>query len=138
MAKLTEIKTKVNEVSVMEFLNAIENETKRNDSKELYSLMLSHAKQEGKMWGDSIIGFMKFVVSSPSGRNVEWFRIGFSPRKNYISLYLNLDLREQNIQSIAKELGKVKMGRGCINFNELESLDITVLNQLIKMSLENK
>lgn len=135
MAKLAEIKTRQSEASVMDFLNNIEDEKKRLDSLEIYKLMSEITKEEGKIWGDSIIGFKNFIVSSPSGREVEWFRLGFSPRKNYISLYLNLELQTPEINEVAKQLGKVKLGRGCINFNKLETLKKEVLNQLIEMSL---
>lgn len=136
MAKLAEIKTRQSEASVMDFLNNIEDEKKRLDSLEIYKLMSEITKEEGKIWGDSIIGFKNFVVSSPSGREVEWFRLGFSPRKNYISLYLNLELQTPEINKVAKQLGKVKLGRGCINFNKLETLNKEILNQLIEMSLQ--
>ena len=136
MAKLVEIKTRQSEASVMDFLNNIEDEKKRLDSLEIYKLMSEITKEEGKIWGDSIIGFKNFIVSSPSGREVEWFRLGFSPRKNYISLYLNLELQTPEINEVAKQLGKVKLGRGCINFNKLETLNKEVLNQLIEMALQ--
>ena len=136
MAKLVEIKTRQSEASVTDFLNNIEDEKKRLDSLEIYKLMSEITKEEGKIWGDSIIGFKNFIVSSPSGREVEWFRLGFSPRKNYISLYLNLELQTPEINEVAKQLGKVKLGRGCINFNKLETLNKEVLNQLIEMSLQ--
>ena len=135
MAKLAEIKTRQSGASVMDFLNNIEDEKKRLDSLEIYKLMSEITKEEGKIWGDSIIGFKNFIVFSPSGREVEWFRLGFSPRKNYISLYLNLELQTPEINEVAKQLGKVKLGRGCINFNKLETLNKEILNQLIEMSL---
>ncbi|MDD4545508.1 MAG: DUF1801 domain-containing protein, partial [Bacteroidales bacterium] len=62
MAKLVEIKTRQSEASVMDFLNNIEDEKKRLDSLEIYKLMSEITKEEGKIWGDSIIGFKNFIV----------------------------------------------------------------------------
>jgi len=135
MAKLTEIKTKENETSVMEFLTKVEDEQKRKDSIEIYNLMHKITKQEGKMWGDSIIGFYKYVVTSPSGRSVEWFKVGFSPRKNYISLYLHAMQYEEEAHKLAQQLGKVKLGKGCINIKRISDINTEILTQLITLSV---
>ncbi|MFA6200643.1 MAG: DUF1801 domain-containing protein [Bacteroidales bacterium] len=136
MSKQVEIKTKENDFPIMEFLEKIEDESKKKDSIVLYNIILQHTKEEGKLWGDSIIGFIKYMASYQSNRSVEWFKVGFSPRKNYISLYLNFILYDENNIELAQKLGKVKIGRGCINFKKLSDLDKGVLNQLIGIALK--
>lgn len=136
MSKQVEIKTKENDFPIMEFLEKIEDESKKKDSIVLYNIILQYTKEEGKLWGDSIIGFIKYMASYQSNRSVGWFKVGFSPRKNYISLYLNFILYDENNIELAQKLGKVKIGRGCINFKKLSDLDKEVLNQLIGIALK--
>ena len=93
MAKPAKIKTKQNFASVDDFIAGIEDEQKRNDALVILKLMQKATKEEPKMWGGSIIGFGKLLYKSPtSGREVEWFKIGFSPRKSNFSLNL-IDLK---------------------------------------------
>lgn len=89
MGKLVEIKTKENSLNVEDFINAVADEEKRKDSFLLLKLMQKAMKENPKMWGSSIIGFGNKRYKSPAtGREVDWFRIGFSPRKATLSLYL--------------------------------------------------
>jgi hypothetical protein len=82
MGKLAEIKTKQTESSVTDFLDAIADEKKRKDAYEILGMMEKATKQKPKMWGASLIGFGNLRYKSPAtGREVDWFIIGFSPRK---------------------------------------------------------
>ena len=82
MGKLAEIKTKETESSVEDFINAVADEQKRKDSFAILSMMQKATKEAPKMWGSSIIGFGNLRYKSPkTGREVDWFKIGFSPRR---------------------------------------------------------
>lgn len=133
MAKVAEIKTKETEASVEEFLNSVADEQKRKDCFTLVKLMEKATKAKAKMWGSSIVGFGNLRYKSPkTGREVDWMKIGFSPRKANLSLYLLLDgkLREE----LLKKLGKHKTGAGCVYVNKLEDVDMKVLEQMINAS----
>ena len=79
---MAEIKTKPTTASVEDFLNTVKDEQKRKDSFVILELMKKASGEEPKMWGSSIIGFGKVRLKSPAtGREVDWLRIGFSPRK---------------------------------------------------------
>ena len=130
MGKLVEIKTKETTASVEDFINAVKEEQKRNDSFLLLNLMKKATKQEPKMWGASIIGFGNIRYKSPAtGREVDWFRIGFSPRKASLSLYLSLNI--QSHAALLKKLGKHKTGAGCLYINKLADIDMKVLEEMI-------
>lgn len=136
-SKVAEIKTKETTASVEDFINAVESETKRKDSFHLLKLMGKATKEKPKMWGASLIGFGNKRYKSPaSGREVDWFVIGFSPRKANLSLYLQLDnaQREEALQ----KLGKHKTDGGCIYINKLEDIDMKVLEEMIKLSAKKK
>ena len=134
MGKLAEIKTKQNSASVDGFIDSIPDEQKRNDSRLILKMMEKAMKENPKMWGSSMIGFGNKIYKSPtSGREVEWFKIGFSPRKANFSLHL-IDL--QRHAEALKKLGKYKTGVGCLYINKLEDVDIKVLEKMITASVK--
>ena len=129
MAKLAVIKTKPTALSVVDFINSVADEQKRKDSHIILKLMEKAMKQKPKMWGSSMIGFGDVRYKSPAtGREVDWFKIGFSPRKANLSLHL-IDLN-RHADSFSK-LGKYKTGSGCLYINKLEDIDIKVLEKII-------
>ncbi len=88
MGKLAVIKTKETSASVEGFINSVKNEEIRKDSFIILKMMRKASKEKPKMWGNSIIGFGNKIYKSPAtGREVEWFKIGFSPRKTNFSLH---------------------------------------------------
>lgn len=134
MGKLVEIKTKETESSVEDFINSIANEQKQKDSFTLIKLMQKATKESPKIWGSSIVGFGNLRVKSPAtGREVDWFKIGFSPRKASLSLYLNVDIKA-HVSSLEK-LGKHKTGVGCLYINKLDDVDVKVLEEMINTSV---
>ena len=129
MGKLAVIKTKPTSLSVNDFIDGITDEQKRKDSHTILKLMEKALKEKPKMWGSSMIGFGDVRYKSPAtGREVDWFKIGFSPRKANLSLHL-MDLK-RHAESFSK-LGKFKTGSGCLYINKLEDIDIKVLEKII-------
>lgn len=136
MAKLADIKTKETQASVQDYINGLANEQQRKDSEVLVKLMQKISKEEPKMWGAAMIGFGNKIYKSPAtGREVEWFKIGFSPRKANLSLHLVLDI---NAQEALSKLGKHKTGVGCLYINKLADVDLKVLEELIKVGVKGK
>jgi Domain of unknown function (DU1801) len=137
MGKLAVIKTKETDSSVEDFINSIKDEDKRKDSLTILKLMQKASKEKPKMWGSSIIGFGNKIYKSPAtGREVEWFKIGFSPRKANFSLHLVLDIKKYAAE--LKKLGKHKTGVGCLYINKLEDINLKVLEKLINTAAKIK
>jgi hypothetical protein len=137
MGKLAVIKTKETEASVEDFINSVKEEEKRKDSFTILKMMQKAAKEKPKMWGSSMIGFgIKRYKSPATGREVEWFKIGFSPRKANFSLHLVLDIKKHAAE--LKKLGKHKTGVGCLYINKLDDIDIKVLEKLINVAAKLK
>ncbi|MCG7857021.1 DUF1801 domain-containing protein [Flavihumibacter sediminis] len=133
MGKPAEIKTKPTTVSVSGFLDAIAEEQKRKDSYVILDMMEKAMKVKPRMWGSSLIGFGEKRYKSPAtGREVDWFIIGFSPRKANFSLHLVIDV-QQHADLLAK-LGKHKTGVGCLYINKLADVDLKVLEKIIVLS----
>ena len=122
-------KTQETEASVEDFLNAIEDETVRNDCKVISKMMSKATNAEPKMWGASIVGFGWRHIKSASGREVDWCIIGFSPRKANISLYMSLGTGWNN--DLLTKLGKHKTGLGCLYVKKLTDVDVEVLEEMI-------
>lgn len=123
--------------SVSDFINSIENDTKRNDSITLMNIMSEVTGYEPKIWGDNfIVGFGKYKYKRKSGKEeYEWFNVGFAPRKSKLTIYLTCDISKA--QNLLVKLGKCKWGRGCLYINKLADVDIAVLKQLIDKSKDS-
>lgn len=135
MAK-AELKTKKNEASVEKFLAGVD-EKQRADSIAIVEMMKKITKQEPKMWGTSIIGFGEWHYVGKSGREGDWFVVGFSPRKQNLTLYLTVGGMEMH-KDLLKKLGKHKIGSGCLYINKLADVDLGVLKEMIKRSATRK
>jgi hypothetical protein len=132
---MAEIKTKVTSSSVEDFLNSLENESKRKDAFQLLDLFKKITKLEPKLWSNSVIGFGQYhYKSEKSKQEGDWFLTGFSPRKANISIY-TMHGNEMN-QDLLSKLGKHKAGMGCLYINKLSDVDMEVLAALVRSSLE--
>lgn len=132
---MAEIKTKPTSASVEDFINTVKDEQKRKDSFVVLEMMKKASGEEPKMWGSSLIGFGNVRLKSPNtGREVDWLRIGFSPRKANLSLYITGDIKRHD--AALKKLGKHKTGVGCLYINKLADIDINVLKEMIDASLK--
>lgn len=135
--KPAEIKTKPTAASVEDFINNVKDEQKRKDSFVLLEMMKKATGEEPVLWSNSLIGFGNKRYKSPAtGREVDWLRIGFSPRKANLSLYLSMDIKKH--ETALNKLGKHKTGVGCLYINKLEDIDLKVLKGMIAESLNQK
>ena len=130
---MAELKTKKTTESVEAFLNKIKDEKRRKECFRVLDIMKTATKSEPAMWGPSIVGFGHYVYKYPSGRELEWFLSGFSPRKQNLTLYIMLGF--DRYPSLMKKLGKHSTGKSCLYIKDLDDVDLATLKQLIKQSL---
>ena len=133
MAK-AENKTKPTQQSVTDFLNQVEHEQRKADSFEILEMMKEQTGIEPKMWGDSIIGFGDYRYKYASGREGDWFLVGFSPRKQNLTLYIMAGISQY--PELLEKLGKHKTSKACLYINKLADVDKSVLKDIIKKSAE--
>ena len=132
---MSELKTKVNNASVKDFLNSIENEEKRKDCFEISKMMEGVTKAKPKMWGTGIVGFGSFHYKGKSGREGDWMLTGFSPRKQNLTLYLMSGFDSE--KKLLKKLGKYKISAGsCLYIRKLDDVDKNILKELIAASVK--
>ena len=126
---MAELKTKKTELSVQSFIKKIPEEWKRKDAQVILDLMEKATKAKARMWGTAIVGFGDRRLKYESGRELDWFIMGFSPRKQNFALYIHGAVDKH--QTLLKKLGKYKTGKGCLYVNKLEEVNLPVLNEII-------
>jgi hypothetical protein len=131
---MAELKTKITDASVDDFLNGIPNEQTRQDCFEIANIMKQATQGEPKMWGSSIVGFGSIHLKYASGRELDWMIVGFSPRKQNITLYLPGNITSYT--ALLEKLGKYKTGAGCLYVKTLQDVDTKVLTELIQQSVQ--
>lgn len=130
---MAELKTKPTAQAVQAFLDKVPSEQMRDDSAELIKMMKKATGEPPKMWGPSIIGFGQYHYKYDSGHEGDMCMIGFSPRKQNISLYVMASAEDN--QDLLAKLGKHKTGAACLYVKKLEDIDTKVLEALIKRSI---
>jgi hypothetical protein len=131
---MSNLKTKPTDKNVIDFLNKVENSTKRKDSFEILELMREITNEEPIMWGDSIIGFGSYHYKYKTGREGDTFLIGFSPRKQSISLYIMSGF--EKFEDKLKKIGKHRIGKVCLYINKLKDIDVPILKELMDDSVK--
>ena len=132
---MAELKTHKNDDSVDDFIAGIEDDRKREDSKTLVGMMERVTGEEPHMWRPSIIGFGDQHYEYDTGREGDWFKIGFSPRKQNLTLYVTDYLAEDD--PLLAKLGKYTTGKACLYIKRLEDVDAGVLEKLVKRAFDN-
>ena len=130
---MAETKTKPTAISVDQFLDSVEDAGRREDARAVSTLMERVSGQPPRMWGPAIVGFGSYHYKYDSGREGDMCRIGFSPRKAQLALYLRLG--GQGADGLLARLGKHSTGKGCLYIKKLADVDEGVLAELIEQAL---
>jgi hypothetical protein len=129
----TELKTRPTDASVTAFIDGIENETRRDDCRALIPLMEELTGATPRLWGENIVGFGECPYAYASGRTGTWFQVGFSPRKQNLTLYLMGSWKRY--EAHLQRLGKHKLSGGsCLYVNKLSDIDLEVLKEMIALA----
>ena len=133
MAKAT-LKTRENNSSVAAFLKSIPDVQRRKDAEAVAAMMESVTRTKPKMWGTAIVGYGTQHYKYASGREGDWFRTGFAPRKDNLTLYITSSFEQY--PDLMAALGKYKTGLSCLHIKRLSDVDVKVLRKLIAESLK--
>lgn len=131
---MSDLKTKPNDKSVNDFIDSIESEQKRDDCHLLLKMMKDITGEEPVMWGSSIVGFGNYHYKYDSGREGDWMLAGFSPRKQNMTIYMMGGFSNQD--ELLAKVGKAKNSVGCLYTKKLADLDLDVLKDMIRLSVE--
>jgi hypothetical protein len=133
---MAENKTKITNANVLQFLNAVDDDEKRKDSKMLLKIFTEITKEKAVLWGNAVIGFGKYHYQSERSKQAgDWFMTGFSPRKQNLTVYIIPGTKKY--ASLIKKLGKFTVSAGsCVYIKRLSEIDLDVLKELIRLSFE--
>jgi len=123
-------KTQENGADVVAFLESIEHPVRRADAKAMLEMMGRVTGLPAKMWGAAIVGFGRYHFKYESGREGDNLRVGFSPRKANLAIYIMPGYTDY--AEILGRLGKHKKGKSCLNINKLADVDLGVLEELVE------
>ena len=126
---MAETKTKPTEISVDAYIDAVENPVRREDAKAMRAMMERISGEPATMWGPSIIGFGQYSYTYDSGHSGTACRMGFSPRKAELVLYVLAG--RPGLETELARLGKHKAGKGCLYIKKLADVDQATLEALI-------
>ncbi len=132
---MTENKTQPTDADVDAFIDAVENDRKREDSRVLLDLMREVTGEEPVMWGSSMVGFGQYHYRYESGREGDWFLAGFAPRKSSLVVYIMSGFPRH--EELMSKLGKHRTGSSCLYINKLDDVDLDVLRELVRRSVEH-
>lgn len=130
---MAEIKTKPTQVSVDDFIDAVPNPQRREDARTIRAMMERLTGAPAAMWGPSIVGFGSYQYKYDSGHEGTMCRLGFSPRKTELVLYVLTQAGDQD--DILARLGRHKTGKSCLYIRKLADVDMVVLEELTRNSL---
>lgn len=131
---VAELKTRKTDGDVEAFVAGIADEQKRADAQTLVRLMRKVTRKPPRMWGSSIVGFDSYHYVYESGREGDWFATGFSPRKRELTLYLMAGFEGQ--EELLDQLGRHRIGKGCLYVKRLSDVDMKVLEKLVRASVK--
>ena len=129
---MAEIKTKLNQTSVATFVESITDQDKKRDSKEILKLLRRVTGKKPEMWGSSIVGFGRYTYTGSDKKTNAWMAIGFSPRKENLTLYIMPGYSFDAMKALLMKLGKHKTGKSCLYIKKLEDIDMKILERIVK------
>lgn len=129
---MSELKTRPTSASVVEFL-ALQPDARRADCEVVLRMMEAATGEHAEMWGAAIVGFGRYAYANSTKKTFEWPLIGFSPRKQDLTLYLMPGF--DGFAELMAKLGKHKTGKSCLYLKQLADVDIDVLQALIDSSV---
>ena len=132
---MAEAKTKPTKFSVDKFIKSQPDEQVRKDCAVISKLMSEATGEEPKMWGTSIVGFGSYHYKYATGREGDMPIVGFSPRKQNLTLYVLMYGFEEQADLLEK-LGKHTTGKWCLYIKRLSDVDLPTLKKIIKMSVK--
>ena len=131
---MAELKTKSTNASVSKFLASVKDAQRREDCLAVAKIMKKATGDDPKMWGPSIVGFGAMRYKYTSGRELDWFITGFSPRKNDLTLYIMPGV--ERFGDLLKSLGKYKTGKSCLYIKKLSDVNASVLRAIVDASVK--
>jgi hypothetical protein len=132
---MPELKTQPLADDPRSFLEQTEPENRRTEALHLLDIFTEATGELAVLWGSAMVGFGRYDYQYASGQKGTWFRVGFAVRKANLSLYLIPEDWEK-YKPLLAQLGKHKVGKGCLYLNKLTDVKLEVLRELVSASYQ--
>ena len=132
---MAEPKTKPTGVSVDAFIDAVGHARRREEARVVLAMMQRVTGEAPEMWGPSIVGFGRYQYKYESGREGAWMLTGFAPRKAALTVYIMPGFSQYD--DLMARLGKHRTGKSCLYINKLDDVDLAVLEELVRLSVDH-
>lgn len=132
---MAEQKNKPNDQNVNGFLDKVSDPARRSECYRMVDLMKRVTRSEPRIWGSGVVGFGNYHYKYESGHEGDCFVAGFAPRKDALTLYITAGV--ERFPKLLAKLGKHKAGKGCLYIKKLDDVNLTVLEDLVKQSVEH-
>ena len=132
---MSELKTKPTRASVANLLKSIEDDRLRADCRTIAGIMKKATKASPKIWGANIVGFGTYKMKCASGRELDWMRVAFAPRKGKITLYIRGGF--DGYSELRARLGAHTGGKGCLHIKSLSDIHLPTLQKLVGASVKS-
>lgn len=120
-------KTTATDAPVAAFLATLDAAT-RADCERVDGWMRAATGAAGVMYGKAIVGYGTSTIRYADGREAPWMKMGFSPRKQALTLYGVLPGASA---ALLTKLGKHDTGKGCLYVKRLADVDAAALQKII-------
>ena len=131
----SQLKTQRNSTSVKSFIDTVPDEQRRKDARAVSAIMQDVTGEKPAMWGTSIVGFGSYHYKYDSGQEGDWPLVGFSPRKDSLTLYIMPGFAEYG--GLLEKLGKHKKGVSCLYIKSLDDVHVPTLKTLVRQSVKH-
>jgi hypothetical protein len=131
---MSDLKTQPTGASVDAFIDGLDSERRRDESRRLVEILRDVTGEGPEMWGEKIVGFGRYHYRYASGREGDWMRIGFAPQTRHLALYCMGGTADAHAD-ILERLGPHRTGSGCVYVTRLDKVDEDVLRELFEASL---
>jgi hypothetical protein len=131
----TALKTQRNRSSVKAFLDRVPDERRRKDARAVSAIMKDLTGEKPAMWGTNMVGFGSYHYRYRSGQEGDWPLVGFSPRKDSLTLYIMPGFRDYG--ALLAKLGRHKKGVSCLYITSLDDVHLPTLKTLVRQSVKH-
>ncbi len=131
----SDLKTKLSSQTPESFINSLSDTQRKADSNDLLKIITEASGYKPELWGPNIIGFGRLNYKYASGREGEWMKVAFSPRKANLTLYIMSGF--DGLEDLLAKLGPHTLGKSCLYIKKLNDIDQKVLVKIIKKSLKS-
>ncbi len=129
---MAEIKTRPTGEDVTAFLDRVESDRRREEGHAMRALMERVTGEPAVMWGPTMVGFGAVPYTNTLGTN-DWFVVGFSPRRAALTIY-GINDGYAPPDPLLDSLGPHTAGKSCVYVKRLDTIDMDVLEQLVRKS----